>query len=447
MEIDTTNSGLQPKTIKEYPVKSDDNNDEIKISSTLRRKICFTQNKKIAIAELILTALIFLLVLTGVSFKICYQMIFNSVSDRPENSTVAKARVMKSPKLEQLDTRTKHYDNDAGNDTLSNLDFQTISTTAYTFLAGLNTSTKSNSINQPSTEYAFQAREKEHMEPSVCDNFKLTSNGLVLQYMPELIGEYRLEHMISIENETLAYINDDTGFIMVQSTEIYLDKRKNPLLNQNLTNIWSIKDSLSNQVLSFNGYCNDTKFPINNVCQHGWYVYVDDFTWGQKAHPWQLDISASVLCNTPHHTVTTLPTDSICKELELRPTTTFVEPVLRQFIGEYELTDSIHRNRVVYKGINSSNALFSDKDKSGKRIWIFANNNLMGITTSESFSRALKIHDIQGSVVTPFCPDVEYPANGKCAYDWYYMPMVLFARPNQRTLNVQIRGTVQCTKY
>ena len=100
MEIDTTNSGLQPKTIKEYPVKSDDNNDEIKISSTLRKKICFTQNKKIVIVELILKALILLLVLTGVSFKICYQMTFNSVSDRPENATVGKDRATKSPKLE-----------------------------------------------------------------------------------------------------------------------------------------------------------------------------------------------------------------------------------------------------------------------------------------------------------------------------------------------------------
>ena len=281
------------------------------------------------------------------------------------------------------------------------------------------------------------------MEPSVCANFKLTSTGPVLQYMPELIGEYRLEHMTSNENEALAYINDDTGFILVQSTEIYLDKRTSPMLNQNLANLWLIKDPLSNQILAYNGYCNDAKFPINNVCQNGWYVYVDDFTWGQKPHPWQLDISASVLCNTPHHTATIVPTEPICKEFELRPTKTFVEPVLRQFIGEYELTDSIHRNRVVYKGINSPNALFSDmaKGQSGQRIWVFANENLMGITTNESFYRVLKIHDIQGLVVTHFCPDVEYPANGECAYDWYYMTL-----PNE-TLHLRIRGTVHCTKY
>ena len=168
---------------------------------------------------------------------------------------------------------------------------------------------------------------------------------------------------------------------------------------------------------------------------------MDDLTWGQKALPWKLDISASVSCNTPHHTVTILPTESICKEFELRQTKTFVEPVLRQFIGEYELTDSIHRGRVVYKGINSSNALLSELNSRGQRMWIFANENLIGITTSENFYRVKKIHDIQGYVVNHFCQDVEYPANGECAYDWYYMTL-----PNE-TLHLQIRGTVHCTKY
>ena len=454
METDTTIAGLPPETIKEYPLITGDNNDHTKMISKLRMKICLTQNRKIFIAELILSALICVIMLTWVSFKIKYQLTSISVSDVPENATVGKAfspllaKSTKNPKLEKLDTSTNNYDNDVENNTLSNIHFQRASTTADAFLAVLTTSTKSKISNQTSIEYDFQTREKEHVNNSVCQHFKLTSNGPFLHYMPELLGEYRHEPMKKIGNETHNYVvqehyvNDDTGFTLFQSYDTYLDKRWNPSLDQNLTNVWLIKDSVSNRVLAFNGYCNCDTFPISNVCQHGWSVNVDDLTWGQKENSWMLDISASVLCTTPHHTVPILPSDSICREFELRPHKTFVEPVLRQFIDKYELIDYFYRSRVVYKGINSSNALFYITTANfTSKLWIFANENLMSITKSEDYHRTLKSHDIQGSVATHFCPNVKYPANGECAYDWYYMTL-----PNL-TIHPQIRGTVHCTKY
>ena len=452
METDTTIAGLPPETIKEYHLITGDNNDHTKLISKLRMKICLTQNRKIFITELILSVLIFVIMLTWVSFKIRYQLTFISDSDVPENATVGKAfspfmaKATKSHKLEKIDTSTNNYDNDVENNTLSNIHFHRASTTADAFLAVLTTSTKSKISNQPSIEYAFQSREKEHVNNSVCEHFQLTSNGPFLHYMPELLGEYRHEPMKKIGNETHKrviqehYVNDDTGFILVQSFW-YLDKHRNPKLAQNLTNLWSIMDSVSNRVLAFNGYCNCVTFPISNVCQHGWSVNVDDLTWGRKENPWMLDISASVLCTTPHHTVPILPSGSICKEFELRPHKTFVEPVLRQFIDKYEYSYFWYNKRVVYKGINSSNALFSVTNNDGKNIWMFANENLMNITTNEDFHRTLKSHDIQGSVATHFCPNVELPANGECTYDWYYMTL-----PNE-TLHLNIRGTVHCTKY
>ena len=81
METDTTKSGLPPETINEYPLITGDKTDHTKMISKLRMKICLTQNRKIFIAELILSALIFVIMLTWVSFKIKYQLTFISVSD------------------------------------------------------------------------------------------------------------------------------------------------------------------------------------------------------------------------------------------------------------------------------------------------------------------------------------------------------------------------------
>ena len=118
-----------------------------------------------------------------------------------------------------------------------------------------------------------------------------------------------------------------------------------------------------------------------------------------------------------------------------------MEPVLREFVGEYELTASIFNQRVVYKHINSSIALFCFIDRGRQWAWAFGNEYLMGAITRADVLRISRIHDIQGIVVTHFCLDVEYPANGECAYDWYYMPII------DPKLHVQIRGMVQCTKH
>ena len=115
-----------------------------------------------------------------------------------------------------------------------------------------------------------------------------------------------------------------------------------------------------------------------------------------------------------------------------------MEPLLHQFIGEYELTDSIYNQKVVYKGINSSIALFYVIGDISKA-WVFGNERMVdGLTRADLHRIPISMPGVLG---THFCPNVEYPANGECAYDWYYIHIA------KGTINAQVRGIVQCTMY
>ena len=445
-----TNSELSTNMIKEYPKSSDSCNDEIKIIGKLSNKIGLTKNKHIIVGTLALSGLIFVSGIIGLSFEVSYWTTVNLLSADPQNTTFEKTVSPLLPKPTTKSTldkqygrteiSTKHYNNGTGSDILSSLRFETIKTTTDT-IPRLITSTKSDIGIQTSTKDDFRANEDEDGETSTCEEFRLTSSGIILRYMPELIGVYRLENGASDGNNTLMYTNEANGIVLAQSDKFSLNQRIFPWLQEDLRNLWLIQDSSFKRTLAVNGFCNDANFPNNGACQHGW-IFVHNTT------TFQTDWTASVTCNVPHQTAEVLPSESICKDFELKPTKNIVESVFHRFIGHYELTDSIHNHMAVYKGVNLSTSLFYDIDNNGNGAWKFGNETLPGVVDYGRIERNYDVHEIHNV----FCSHVQgimlptiYPAIGECTNDW--LGFTLYVGEWDWKLHPEIRATLQCTKY
>ena len=289
--------------------------------------------------------------------------------------------------------------------------------------------------------------EENDVESSICEEFGLTSSGTILQYIPELIGVYHLENVTSNENKinlkqfnrsALVYKNHATGIILMQSDRYSLESDEYAWYKKPFRNVWIMQHSISNRLLAINMFCRDPDFPINGACQHGWYGATRDpntSEWGN------FDVTASVTCNMPDKTIKMLPSESICKELEVNPTNTFSDPVLLPFVGLYKLTGSIDPQRVVYDRINSNISLFSVIDGDGKLLWIIGNKNLIYNNGNMLYSLPIDTP----MLINNLCFDKEYPANGECANSWFYVTVATSA--NHLIKHYDIRATIQCTMY
>ena len=459
MEIDyICTTGLPPDNIKDYGKSFGGYHDQPNIIGKLGSIICSKRKKHWLMVALTLVGLILISVIIGISLKISNGITPNSMFDVPENTTAGKIIIplipkkpMQKSKLQQpYETSTNHQENDAAIN-VSSLHFETVKTTAGTS-SGLITNTAYKSRNQLLTEDTFKASDDEHVETPICEEFELVSSDVILQHMPELIGLYRLENVTSNENKinqttlarsTLVYSNKANGIILVQSDQFSLKSGTYLRYKKPFRNLWVMKDSISNRLLAFNSFCNDPDFPINGACQYGWNAVSLNEKF--RVVSWKMDLTASVTCNMPDKSIRILPSESICKEFEVKPMNTFSDSVLRPFLGHYELTDSNDRQRVEYNRINSTISLFSHYD-NGKLLWIIGNRNL-GSTLSYID------YDMQGVLTNYFCFDKEYPANGECANNWFYTAISPLHNHTITHIHaslithIDIRATIQCTMY
>ena len=99
----------------------------------------------------------------------------------------------------------------------------------------------------------------------------------------------------------------------------------------------------------------------------------------------------------------------------------------------------------VYRKLNSSISLFTIDGYDGNFVWAIADERLMNAKSEDDLRALLRKYEIKGVIRNRYCPDVQYPANGKCSINWFYYS----ATNDYRHLVIQhnTKITIQCRRF
>jgi len=433
---------LPSAVIEPCPKAASEQDEKIEIMNGQTYSFDYTKKTKLVSAALILSTLI--LVLTGLAFEMSSWKSSISTSDISINEPVTnttipllptrieKSRSKEPFKVFQTSTQPDKFET---KNTEDNIRIVTKRTTTE-IASKLPTVPRSETTKKFATDRSIEFTATNNYDLSVCNEFKFTSNDLIMQNNPEFIGLYGLAQNVGVEN---IFVNRESGLVLFQSEEAYITRQ-----GRNFTNIWFIESyqgNVSSHNYVYNGICNDVNFPVNGACQRGWMLC------SEKEGYCTPDFTASMECNYPHNDIKTLP-NSICQQFELKPEENLIDQNLEEFVGFYEFIhyeNYLHNQMPVYRKLNSSISLFTINGIEGNFEWAIADERLMTAKTTDDLRALLRKYEIKGAIMNRYCPDVQYPANGQCAINWIYHSTSNDYRHFVAQFYTKV--TIQCTRF
>ena len=141
--------------------------------------------------------------------------------------------------------------------------------------------------------------------------------------------------------------------------------------------------------------------PVDGKCESGW-------SFLANSNDYMIDWSASMICKEPQPVKKKVSADSVCGKFELTSTELSDEPNVLFSLGEYELMETMHNGKVVYRRVCPL---------TYRPLFLYSTiqpNDLIDNVLVLSF----EIGSTKGIAFNNFCRNLEYLENGMCNSGW-----------------------------